>query len=273
MNWFEKFLYYMQAKMNTPEPFGWFHVLWILLTFIALFSLYKIKNKHNDKQLKWVLAIYGIIAFLLELTKQLIWSFNYDPITSLITWNYEWYAAPFQLCTTPMYISLICLFLKKNKFRDALLSYVAFFTILGGLTTILMPSSCFTSYIEINIHTMYLHCGSLVVSIYLLFSKEIKLNFSNFFYGYIVFLVLTFIANTLNICFYQFGFIGDETFNMFYISPYFISSLPIYNIIQESVPYILYLFIYLVSIYLGGTIIYVIAYLIDIFANKNKELK
>ena len=122
MNWFEKFLYYMQAKMNTPEPFGWFHVLWILLTFIALFSLYKIKNKHNDKQLKWVLAIYGIIAFLLELTKQLIWSFNYDPITSLITWNYEWYAAPFQLCTTPMYISLICLFLKKNKFRDALLS-------------------------------------------------------------------------------------------------------------------------------------------------------
>ena len=49
---------------------------------------------------------------------------------------------------------------------------------------------------------------------------------------------------------------------MFYISPYFLSSLPVYNIIQQKVPYILYLFIYILSINIGGTIIYLIFKLI-----------
>ena len=255
MNWFEKLLYFLQKEMKTPVTFGWFHILWIGITIVSIICLYLNRKKYNEKQLKLVLGIYGIGTFILELAKQLIWSFNYDPSAMLVTWDYEWYAAPFQLCTTPMYVSLICLFLKKNKIRDSLLSYVAFFTILGSIATIIMPDSCFTSDILINIHTMYLHCGSLVLSIYLLFTKEVDLKFRNLLYGFLVFLIFAFIANTMNITFYKTGIIGDETFNMFYISPYFTSILPVYNTIQETMPYIIYLLIYLISIYLGGNII------------------
>ena len=271
MNLFEKLLYFLQGRMDTPVPYGWFHILWITLTITLTIILYLNKNKYNEKQLKLVLGIYGVVTFILELTKQLIWSFNYDSITNIITWDYEWYAAPFQLCTTPMYVSLICLFLKKNKLRDSLLSYLAYFTILGSIATIIIPDSCFTSYIEINIHTMYLHCGSLVVSLYLLFTKEVPLNYKNFLYGFIVFLIFILLANTLNISFYKTGIIGDETFNMFYISPYFISELPIYNTIQESVPYFFYLLIYIISIYLGGSIVYIISYLIQQLSIKLKN--
>lgn len=272
MNWFEKLLYSLQGTMDTPKPYGWFHLLWIFLTITAIVVLFLLRKKYNEKQLKWVLGTYGIITFILEFTKQLIWSFNFDPSTLLVTWDYTWYAAPFQLCTTPMYVSLICLFLKKNVIRDSLLSYVAFYTILGSIMTIIIPDSCFTSDILINIHTMYLHCGSLVVSVYLLFTKEIKINYKNLLHGFIVFLIFVFIANGLNITFYKTGIIGDETFNMFYISPYFISSLPVYNAIQESIPYIFYLMIYIISIYLGGNIIYFLSTFI-VFIRCKKILK
>ena len=115
MNLFEKIIYLLQKKMETPKMYGWFHLLCGFITFFFIIFLYLKKKKNYEKQLKKVLATYGIIALLLELLKQISWAFNYDPITKIITWEYEWYAAPFQLCTTPIYVSLICLFLKKLK--------------------------------------------------------------------------------------------------------------------------------------------------------------
>ena len=268
MNWFEKFLYYLQVEMETPVTFGWFHLLCVFITISLIIILYIFRNKFNDRQLKIVLGIYGIGTFLLELLKQLMWSMNYNPETLMVTWDYQWYAAPFQLCTTPMYVAIICLFLKKNKVRDSLLSYVAYFTILGSIATIIMPDSCFTSDILINIHTMYLHCGSLVVSVYLLFTKEVKIDYKSLLYGFIIFLIFAFIANTLNISFYKFGIIGDETFNMFYISPYFISILPVFSNIQQTLPYFFFLLIYLIAIYLGGNVIFFISYYISYLSNK-----
>ena len=105
MNLFEKLLYFLQGEMNEPTAFGWFHILWLILVVIIIFVLYKRKKYYSENQLKKVLGIYGVVALILETLKQLIWAFNYDSITNIITWDYEWYSAPFQLCTTPIYIS------------------------------------------------------------------------------------------------------------------------------------------------------------------------
>ena len=266
MNFFEKILYWLQATMERPTPFGWFHLMWIGLTILSIIILFKLRNKYNNKQLKIVLGIYGVIAFVLELIKQIIWSFNYE--NGLVTWDYQWYAAPFQLCTTPIFVSIICLFLKNNKVRKSLLSYMAFTTILGGFMTILLPESCFVETIEINIHTMWLHCGSFVVSTYLLMSGEIELTKKNLKNSFIVFLIFVVIAQILNISIYYSGLLNGETFNMFYISPYFISTLPVFDIIQQSVPYPIYLIIYIFVITLGSVVVYLIAKLVNLVFRK-----
>ncbi len=49
---------------------------------------------------------------------------------------------------------------------------------------------------------------------------------------------------------------------MFYISPYFISSLPIFNTIQQNIPYLLFLLIYILVLIIGAFIIYNLAKLI-----------
>ena len=261
MNLFERFVYWLQGTMETPVPYGWFHLMWIALVIIAIIILYKIKDKYNDRQLKTVLLVYGIIAFVLEALKQISWAFNFDPITNLVTWDYEWYAFPFQLCTTPIFVSLICAFLKEGKVRTSLLSYMAFVTILGSLATIIIPDSCFVSDILVNIHTMWLHCGSLVVSVYLLMTS-IKINKKNLINSLIVFLVFVGLALFFNILVYNIGVLNGETFNMFYISPYFISSLPVFDVLQETFPYLIYLVMYISIISLGAIIVYYISYFI-----------
>ena len=263
MNLFERFLYLLQGEMETPNSLGCFHILWILIVIIFLIFLFILRKKHGEKQLKIVLGIYGIVAFILELLKQLIWSFNYDSITNIVTWDYQWYSAPFQLCTTPIFISIICLFLKNNKLRKSLLSYMSFVTILGSIMTIILPDSCFTSDILINIHTMWLHYGSLVVSIYLLMSREVEINKKNFISSFIVFLIFVALAEILNITIYNLEILNGETFNMFYISPYFITHLPVFKTIQENVPFILYLLIYIEAIFIGSLVVYFISYIIN----------
>lgn len=273
MNVFEKILYMLQAEMQEPMAWGWFHLMWIGLSIIALIILFKFKNKYNDKQLKIVLGVYGITALILEVLKQIIWSFNYDPITNVVNWDYQWYAAPFQLCTTPIFVSVICLFLKNNKVRNALLSYMAFVTILGSFMTMLIPDDCLISDILINIHTMWLHCGSFVVSVYLMMNGAVELNKKNLKSAFLVFLVFVAIAQILNIGIYNSGVLNGETFNMFYISPYFISTLPVFDVIQQNVPYLLYLLIYIFALCAGATIVYYIAKLIKWIINKKSNKK
>ena len=256
MNLFEKILYVLQAGMNEPKAWGWFHLMWIGIVIFSLIILFKLRKKYSEKQLKIVLGVYGIVALILEVAKQLIWSFNYNVSTNVITWDYQWYAAPFQLCTTPIYVSLICLFLKDGKVRNSLLSYLAFVTILGSFMTIIIPDSCFTNQILINIHTMWLHCGSFVISIYLIMSKAVKIESKNLINSFKVFLIFVVIAEILNTVVYNMNVLNGEEFNMFYISPYFISTLPVFNVLQEKLPFMIYLLLYIIAICLGASIVY-----------------
>lgn len=259
MNSIEKLCYFLQIEMEEPQAFGKFHLLCLSITFVTILCLYFLRNKYNERQLKFVIGIYGIVTLILEILKQLIYSFNYDIVNNIINWDYPWYIFPFQLCTTPMYVTIICLFLKKSNLRTSLFSYLSFITIWGSIMTALMPDSCFVSTILVNIHTTWLHFGSLVVSIYLLMNKEVEIKRKNIINSILVLIIFIIIANVLNIFIYQSNILNGETFNMFYISPYFDSSLPIFVDIQKLVPYPIFLFIYIFALSLGAIFIYMIA--------------
>ena len=259
-----KLIKLLQLEMTKPTMYGWFHLSWLIIAIILLIFL-GLKHKYSEKNLKIVLLVYGIISFVLEALKQLSWAATITG--NSITWHYSWYSAPFQLCTMPIYICLIAAFLKKGKVRDSLLAFLAFFTILGSIATTFYPATVFVNDILINIHTMYLHIGSLVVSIYILMSKQIKLDFKSLINGYIVFIICVCIAQFLNIIVYNSGILHDETFNMFFISPYFPSTLPVFELIYDKVAFPIFLLIYLVLLFLGGLIIWSIAKLF----NKNKN--
>ena len=269
MNIFERFLYFLHGEMERPTPWGWYHLSCLFIELVFVIFLFFRRNKHSEKQLKIILGIYGITAFILELLKQLSWSFNYE--NGIVTWDYQWYAAPFQLCTMPIYITIICLFLKKGKVRDSMLSFLAYTTILGSISTMLLPDSCFVRDILVNIHTMWLHLGSFVVSVYLFMSGEVKINLKSLRNALIVFVICMLIALGMDLIVYNSGVLNDETFNMFFISPYFNSTLPVFSDLQPKVPYLIFLLIYIFAISLGSFIIYGLAKLIEFTHKKIKH--
>ena len=261
-------LLFLQTEIEAPKPYGIFHLSWCFAAIIVI-CLLCLKKNYTEKKLKWILGIYAIPAFKLEVLKQLIWSVEYNEVTNTFVWDFQWYAFPFQLCTTPIYIGLICLFLKKNKVRDYLLSFMGYTTILGSIATALIPHDVLVSDVLIDIHTMYLHIGSLIVSIYLLASKEIEVNLEGYARAIITFIVFIVIALIMNVAVYNSGILNGETFNMFYIRPYFDSSLPVFDTIYNSVPYPIFLIIYIVVLSLGSFVILGISYILEkIIKNK-----
>lgn len=245
----EKVIVFLQAEMPRPKAFGWFHFLSLTITALLVIYFALTRKKNSETRLKRVLLIYGIVSLILELTKQIIWS--YDGV-----WDFQWYAFPFQYCTTPLIVCIIYAFVKNEKVKEDLLSYLGFYTILGGIATMVMPDSCFVETIEVNIYTMFLHCGSFVVSLYILLGKYIKTSFKVFIKGFKVFLLFVILAQILNISIYNSGILNGETFNMFYISPYFNGTLPVFSAIQSKVPYTVFLGSYLFAVFMGAFIIY-----------------
>ena len=152
-----------------------------------------------------------------------------------------------------------------------MLSFLAYTTILGSISTMLLPESCFVEDILINIHTMWLHLGSFVVSVYLLMSKEVSISFKALINALIVFIICMLIALGMDLIVYNIGVLNGETFNMFFISPYFNSTLPVFSDIQPKVPYILFLLIYILAISLGSLLIFGISKLISFIHKKIKQ--
>ena len=266
----ERLLLALQIEVTSPKPWGVFHIIALCITFAIIGYLYTRRHHHSEAQLKCVLGAYGIVTLLLEIGKQFIWSFHYDAAANLVTWDYPWYAAPFQFCTTPMYVSLICLFLKKCKLRNALLSYMAYITILGSIAVMIIPTDCFCNDLLVNIHTTYLHFGSCVVSVYLLMSREVRLHRKALLTAIGTFMVFVCMALLMNVVVYHADILNGETFNMFYISPYFTSSLPVFSAIQPMVPYSVFFLMYITALTLGGVVVYNIAKMMKYLALRHK---
>ena len=75
----------LNSEMIEPKPWGWFHLLWVGITIFFLILFFITRNKTSEKETKIVLSIYGIVALILEILKQIAWSYNLDPNTGKIT--------------------------------------------------------------------------------------------------------------------------------------------------------------------------------------------
>ena len=265
MNFFEKILAGLNGQMETPTSYGWFHLMFLFFTILGcvLLVMLAIKNRDNEEKAKKttriVVLTYAILVILLEIYKQL--NFSYNPSTD--TWHYQWYAFPFQFCSTPMYVALLAGCLKGGKFQEWLYSYLATFALFGGICVMLYPNDVFIGTIGINIQTMICHGGMVVMGVYLLASGLVKLKFTTIFKAMAIFGGLCSLALIMNIIYHATG--ETATFNMFFISPYLPCTLPILSLVFSSVPYPIFLLVYILGFSFAGFLMLSIAILFDRF--------
>ena len=245
-----KLLQILDTDMDVPTMYGWFHLLFFGLSILTGVLLCKFK-KPTDSFVRKLLLTTAILSLVLEVYKQINYTFSYDGQT--ITGDFQWYAFPFQFCSTPMYVSLLAGILGKGKLWKRLCTYLATYALFAGLVVMIYPAQVFVDTIGINIQTMICHGIMLTVGIYLLWSRYIALEHKSILQAVPVFVCLVILATVMNEVAFYTGLLERETFNMFFISRHCEPSLPVYSIVQGIVPYpwcmIIYVLIFTLAAY------------------------
>ena len=235
MSAFEKILTFLRFEMESPGNYSPFHIVFLLLTIaVTAFLIWRFRDS-NEKTARRILLGAWITLVIFEVYKQVIFSYDGNAATP---WSYPWYIFPFQLCSNPLYVFPFAAFLKKGPAKDAVVSFLATFSVFGGLAVMFYPNDVFTGVGGVNVQTMVHHGTQVAIGIFLAARHRRNWSLKVFLKGVIPFAILSAIAIGLNeIMYAHFTSNGiDATFNMFYISPYFENTLPIYSDVHKAVP-------------------------------------
>ncbi len=256
MSFWQSVLGFLDSSMETPASYCWFHLLWLALTFLALIPLQRFPKQQSDAHIRRVVLATAIVVTLLEVYKQVNYSFSYE---NGIAFDYQWYAFPFQFCSTPMYIGLLAGLTKKGKVHESLCAYLATYALFAGLAVMIYPNDVFISTIGINIQTMICHGSMITIAIYLFATGYVKLHHKTILKAMPVFAVMVGMAAVMNEIAYQVGLLETETFNMFFISPHCDPSLLVYSDVQRVVPFPWSLVIYILGFTAAAYLVLLIA--------------
>lgn len=257
MEFWIQILKFLDAQMQTPQPYGAFHLLSFAFYIALAVVLCLTHKKGDDRRVRRVVRIIAIITFILELYKQINYAFGYSD--GQITFDYAWYAFPWQFCSTPLYAGLIAGFTRKGKVHDAVCAYLATFSVFAGVCVMFYPTTVFIPTIGINIQTMFCHGTMITMGIYLLYSGYVKLEHKTILKALPVFLCAVTIAIIMNEMAYRTGLLETDVFDMFFISPYCEPSLPVFSLIQPLVPFAVSVLIYVVAFSFAAYLILLVA--------------
>lgn len=255
MNFWAKVLKILDTEMTKPTMYGWFHILFFVLSIAAAILLCVLYKKGYIRNVRRVVLIVAITVILLEIYKQINYSFSYS---DGVSFKYQWYIFPWQFCSTPMYIGLLA-GLTKGKFHDAMCCFLATFAVFAGAAVMFYPGDVFISTIGINIQTMVCHGSMITVGIFLYYTNHVKAEFKTLLKAVPVFSVCVGIAVIINEVGHAAGLTKDHFFNMFYISRHEDGHLPVYSSVQEVVPYPWCLFIYILGFTAAAGVMLLIA--------------
>lgn len=246
----------LDTQAATPAVLGWYHIVCFVL-FIGIGVLLCLRFKDGERYARPIVLIAAIIVTVLEVYKMINYTLSYDGST--ITADFQWYAFPWQFCSTPMYVGLLTGVFRRGVVHRSLFAYLATFSLFAGLCVMIYPGDVFTGTVGINIQTMICHGSMVSIGIYLFGCGYVRTEHKTILRAIPVFASALMVAMVLNEIAYRTGLLETDTFNMFYISPYCDPHLPVYSIVQQHVAYPWCLIIYIAAFSLAAYLILLIA--------------
>ena len=225
-------------SMKTPHLYGWFHILFLLLTIGATIYLCWFHRDASTRTMKIICIVCEVILVVLEIIKQFVNSYENG------VFNYDWSSFPFQFCETPMYVLPVIAINKNKKVQDALISYMGTFAMFAGLCIMVWPSTVLNSSIFSNIRALVQHGIQVVIGIYLMVWNRKNYSLKSFSHSCIIFIALCCVAITIN--FVVEGQTGAEM-SMFYLTKYHESAILFVRVIKPYVPFVVYVLSYVIG--------------------------
>lgn len=210
----KQFLQYTALPGEVPPVYGSFHLLFVLFgCFAAIAAAWLLRGFRSERASSRVYGITGIILLLGEIYKQL---FHFVIIGK---GSYDWWIVPFQLCSIPMYLCLLLPWVHSAKWRRICATFMLDFGLLGALGTFIDPSGLMHPYLILTIHGFVWHIFLVFLGFYVLMSGQADLSLRGFGRTLPLFAACCLLAEAGNCLFHNRGVI-----DLFYISPYTVST-------------------------------------------------
>ena len=250
---------FLELEFETaPGNYGWFHLLSLGIIIAITVLLIIFFRNASDKKFRTIIAILWGIMVLGEIYKQLTFTFTVDG--DQLNAHYQWYAFPFQLCSTPLYVLPFVAFLKDGKVRRACMAYSSFFAFFGGLAVMIFPGNVFVRQIGIDVQRMMHHGFQFVTGVFISVWNRKILNYKYWLSSIPVYIVLICIACSMNgtafLLYDKAGVTELSGFNMFYVRHDLECALPLMSDIQKMVNPYLFFFIYLLGFILVSGVMF-----------------
>lgn len=278
------FLNDFEQEQPASQPWSLVPILCVLvglLTLIAIAFLAKYINKtKNNKLLNGIILIYGLVFLGLEIYHEVKRYFFFG--------YYDFSSIPFQFCSIPIYLCLILPFIKNEKIRMPIFYYLGIYCMIAGIFPLLFGQGqlCRWSNIFDVIRSFLWHVLILQVSILSVvhaeIGKNIKKDYKYFLGAVAIFVGLTVIAQLINVTLHYTGGINykptdgkpfkdvtntplfdPDVASCFYISPFFVSNMPVYSQIWLKFGWFANYIIYVISFSFLATILYFLNSLIQ----------
>lgn len=236
--------------MVPPQTYGTFH---IGLTFIgfSLCALVAWKLRHvSDKTAERILFFCGIVLAVTEVFKQLFCFYVIEGGT------YHWSEFPFQMCSVPMYMCLIVPFMKSEKMKRAMYSFMALYNLLGGAISFAEPSGLFHDYVFLTVHSCIWHMLLVFIGLFVCMSNRGGTEKEDYGSATLIFIALCEIAFLMN-WFVQ--SVLNKQMNMFFVGPGN-SPIIVFKQISEQFGWYINTPIYIAAVSLGAYLVFVIIY-------------
>ena len=232
MPFLQEVLNFLNTRWETPKLYGTFHLICLFLMFATAVLLCVLWKKGIITNVRNVVLVTAIIVLVFEIYKQINYTFSVTD-TGIVA-SYRWYAFPWQFCSTPLYIGLLA-GLTRGRPHKHFCAYLATYALFAGLAVMLYPGDVFTPTLGICIQTMICHGSMVVIAIFLYYTGHVSTEWSTLWKAAPLFGINLSIAVTLNELAHIAGITENHNFNMFYISRWKDSTLPVYSSVHNAI--------------------------------------
>ena len=222
---------------QTPQMFGAVHLLILGAIALGLVFLFFVLRKRDDRHLTRLLFVLGLCMLIAEAWKQwFVIRYVYNGVRSM--WFFPW-----QLCSMAMYVSTAVPFL-KGKARDAALVFLCTFSVVGAIVALVVPADMLRPQILLFCHSFLYHAGMLAEALaaMLLLVRRERVRF---YPSLLLFCGMAAVAEGINL--FSHAIIPNITYqaNMFYITPFYPTTQPVFSWIAQRCGILVEIVLYL----------------------------
>lgn len=199
----------------------------------------------SDRDFSRLLFGCGFFLAACELYKQI---FLYVVINGR---QYDWWFFPFQLCSIPMYLCLLLPFCREGRLKIILYTFIQDFSLLGGIAALIVPEGFSHIHWSLTVHGYVWHILLVLIGLAVAAagcSDKSRMGFARIIP---VFAICCCIATLINL-----GAPGHGRADMFYITPYYPTTQPVFHEIALVIGTTPANLLYLLSVCLGGYLVH-----------------